>query len=118
MLEKKCMFWPVDEWSLCTMCESTHGMCTPLTDEVIIDNDTDEIKVISTQIIHLEIPTTSSVGIDSVLETPEEENRRKRINRIVGFFASLIFFTCVALVCSSLMMSKNIDELGKWSLCI
>jgi hypothetical protein len=93
-------------------------MCTPLTDEVIIDNDTDEIKVISTQIIHLEIPTTSSVGINSVLETPEEENRRKRINRIVGFFASLIFFTCVALVCSSLMMSKNIDELGKWSLCI
>lgn len=118
MLEKKCMYWPVDEWSLSTMCESTHSICTPLTDDVIIDNDTDEIKVISTQIIHLEIPTTSSVGINSVIETPEEENRRKRINRIVGFFASLIFFTCVALVCSSLMMSKNIDELGKLSFCI
>lgn len=86
----------------------------PGTDDVIFysSNDIDDIKVISTQIIHVEIPVSSSFVIDRK-ETLEEEQRRKRINRIVGFFASLIFLTCVVLVCSSMMMSKNIDELGK-----
>ncbi|XP_063419883.1 uncharacterized protein LOC134705043 isoform X2 [Mytilus trossulus] len=89
---------------------------TPGTDDVIFysSNDIDDIKVISSQIIHVEIPVSSSFVIDRK-ETPEEEHKRKRINRIVGFFASLIFLTCVVLVCSSMMMSKNIDELVRQS---
>ena len=119
MQQNKFVFWPDDEWSLCNMLDSSQGTCTPLADDITIDNttiETDDIRIISTQIIHLEIPVASSLGINSTIETTEEEFRRKRINRIVGFFASLIFLTCVVLVCSSLMMSKNIDQLGKFTL--
>ena len=76
------------------------------------DDDLDEIEIISTQIIHLGTPIAPSDRLTSTTESREEEAKRKRINRVVGFFATLIFLTCIGLVCSTLMMSKNIDELG------
>ena len=76
------------------------------------DDDLDEIEIISTQIIHLGTPIAPSDRLTSTSESPEEEAKRKRINRVVGFCATLIFLTCIGLVCSTLMMSKNIDELG------
>lgn len=96
---------------------SSQETCTSLAEDGMLDSysDVDDIKVISTQIIHLDldVPVGSSVGINTIKETPEEEKRRKRINKVVGFCAALIFLTCVALVCSSLMRAKSIDELGK-----
>ncbi|VDI18655.1 Hypothetical predicted protein [Mytilus galloprovincialis] len=74
-------------------------------------DDLDEIEIISTQIIRLEAPKRPVRILTSTIESREEEVRRKRINRIVGFFAALIFLTCIALVFSTLMMSKDIDEL-------
>ena len=79
-----------------------------------ITNDLDEIEVISTQIIRLETPVSSCLQIHSTSESREKERRGKRINRIVAFCATCIFITCIALVCSTLMMSKNIDELGEY----
>lgn len=77
-------------------------------------DDLDEIEIISTQIIRLEAPKLPVRILNSTIESREAEIRRKRINRIVGFFAALICLTCIALVFSTLMMSKDIDELGRY----
>lgn len=90
-----------------------HIIYTPSEDATTdCTDDLDEIEFISTQIIHLE-PPLSQVHLQSRKETKAEEQKRKRVNRIIGFFAALIFLTCIGLVCSTMVMSKNIDELGK-----
>ena len=106
----------INEYNFQDIMYCGHVTYTPSEDATTeYTDDLDEIEFISTQIIHLEPPLTP-VHITRTIQTKVEEKKRRRVNRIVGFFAALIFLTCIVLVCSTMMMSKNIDELGRYNI--
>lgn len=80
----------------------------------VMEDDHDEIEVISSQIVYSEdLPANNINNEKKPLNIDKEEVKRKRITRVVAGVAIVLILTCLALVGITMRLSDSIDEKGE-----